>query len=190
MFQLVSAYIQKQLCWCSANACLERDWCLQDGFLPVSYASLLKDSVRSEHGIMKMSCFVFQTLILNRSAKLAIRKVSEVKCWDQWMQWTLRNNLHYIKCDRGEFRGVLSCRLFWNTDIKMFQALPFSPLFNPILKLSLITPIALVLNLLLTSGSIQKLALLLSVEMKCFLKDLPQEVRCPAKALIPVSAAH
>lgn len=43
-------------------------------------ASLLKDSVRSEGGIRKMSCFVFQTLILSRSVKLAIRKVSEVKC--------------------------------------------------------------------------------------------------------------
>lgn len=44
------------------------------------FASLLKDSVRSECGIRKMSCFVFQTLILSRSVKLAIRKVSEVKC--------------------------------------------------------------------------------------------------------------
>jgi len=43
-------------------------------------ASLLQDSVRSERGIRKMSCFVFQTLILSRGVKLAIREVSEVKC--------------------------------------------------------------------------------------------------------------
>lgn len=151
MFQLVSAYIQKQLCWCSANACLERlepaRW-----ISPSVSASLLKHSGRSECGIRKMSCFVFQTLILSRSVKLAIRKVSEIKCWDSWIQWTLRNSLHYISCDLRELRRVFpSCRLFWNINTNMSHALITGSLF------SLIIFEFLVSEHLITLSSIQKL---------------------------------
>lgn len=151
MFQLVSAYIQKQLCWCSANACLERleppRW-----ILPSVSASLLKHSGRSECGIRKMSCFVFQTLILSRSVKLAIRKVSEIKCWDSWIQWTLRNSLHYISCDLRELRRVfLSCRLFWNINTNMSHTLITCSLFSLIIFESLVS------EHLITLSSIQKL---------------------------------
>lgn len=151
MFQLVSAYIQKQLCWCSANACLERlepaRW-----ISPSVSASSLKHSGRSEGGIRKMSCFVFQTLILSRSVKLAIRKVSEIKCWDSWIQWTLRNSLHYISCDLRELRRVfLSCGLFWNINTNMSHTLITCSLFSLIIFESLVS------EHLITLSSIQKL---------------------------------
>lgn len=151
MFQLVSAYIQKQLCWCSANACLERlepaRW-----ISPSVSASSLKRSGRSEGGIRKMSCFVFQTLILSRSVKLAIRKVSEIKCWDSWIQWTLRNSLHYISCDLRELRRVfLSCGLFWNINTNMSHTLITCSLFSLIIFESLVS------EHLITLSSIQKL---------------------------------
>lgn len=57
--------------------------------------------------------------------------MSEVKCWDYWIQWTLRNSLHYISCDLRELRRVfLSCELFWNINTNMSHTLitcsPFS----------------------------------------------------------------
>lgn len=146
MFQLVSAYIQKQLCWCSANACLERlepaRW-----ISPSVSASSLKHSGWSEGGVRKMSCFV-----LSRSVKLAIRKVSEIKCWDSWIQRTLRNSLHYISCDLRELRRVfLSCGLFWNINTNTPHTLITCSLF------SLIIFEYLVSEHLITLSSIQKL---------------------------------
>lgn len=183
MFQLVSAYIQKQLCWCSANACLERlepaRW-----ISPSVSASLLKHSGPSQCGIRKMSCFVFQTLILSRSVKLAIRKVSEIKCWDSWIQWTLRNRLHYISCDLRELRRVfLSCRLFWNINTNISHTLITCSLFSLIIFESLVS------EHLITLSSIQKITLLLSVSVKCFGKDWAQELQISQKAPAPILAA-
>lgn len=125
---------------------------------PSVSASLLKHSGQSECGIRKMSCFVFQTLILSRSVKLAIRKVSEIKCWDSWIQWTLRNSLHYINCDLRELRRVfLSCRLFWNINTNMSHTLITCSLFSLIIFESLVS------EHLITLSSVQKFAIAFSV---------------------------
>lgn len=140
------------------------------------FASLLKDSVRSEGGIRKMSCFVFQTLMLSRSVKLAIRKVSEVKRWDFWIQQTLRNSLRYISCDLREFRRVfLSGKLFWNINTNMSRT------FKTCSPFSLIIFESLVLELFIALSPVQRLHCCFQRKGNALWRTWPRKCKYPRR---------